>query len=232
MIDGLHPDAAASGKIRVDFELSEGPRKWGRMLDLRRLAPGDLLLFRPAKPDADSISQRITQAQLAAGLHLRHAQWTHAAIYLGDGQYICEANFKNPPHKNGVVMRSVFDYCDGTYAIRARRPKNMTDQQRIRIAIGALTNLGKSYDFRQIANFAVNASREGWMTWFKGLIASSDGPRPPPQSFVCSTLYQDALTYASRGSSVRLGALCTPAQLSASDDFENEDPLLGWLEID
>ena len=232
MTNGLPPDAAVSGKIRVDFELSEGPRKWGRILDLHGLAPGDLLLFRPVNPKTNSISRNITEAQLAAGLHRRHAQWTHAAIYLGDGQNICEANFKNPPHKNGVVIRSVFDYCDGTCAIRARRPKNMTDQQRIRIAVGALTNLGKSYDFLQIVNFAVDASREGWMTWFKGLVGSSGGPRPPPQSFVCSTLYQDALTYASKGSSVRLGALCTPAQLSASDDFETEDPPLGWLEID
>ncbi len=232
MTDGLHPDAAVTGKIRVDFELSEGPRKWGRILDLSALEPGDLLLFRPTKPSTDSISENISKAQLAAGLHVRHAQWTHAAVYLGDGQNVCEANFKSPGQKDGVVIRSVFDYCDGTSAIRARRPKNMTPQQRMRIAIGALTNLGKGYDFRQIVNFAVDASRQGWLVRLKGVFGSSDGPRLPPQSFVCSTLYQDALTYASKGNSVRLGALCTPAQLSASDDFEWNDPPLNWLEIE
>jgi hypothetical protein len=108
----------------------------------------------------------------------------------------------------------------------------MTQQQRIRIAIGALTNLGKGYGFYQIVNFAVDASRQGWLSSLKGLFGSPSGPRYPAQSFVCSTLYQDALTYASRGSSVRLGALCTPAQLSASGDFENNDPPLGWLEIE
>jgi hypothetical protein len=108
----------------------------------------------------------------------------------------------------------------------------MTAQQRIRIIIGALTNLGKSYDFRQIVNFAVDVSKEGWLPWLKGILGSSSGPRPPPQSFVCSTLYQDALTYASKGNSIRLGALCTPAQLSASDDFERDDPPLQWLEIE
>jgi hypothetical protein len=108
----------------------------------------------------------------------------------------------------------------------------MTQQQRIRIAIGALTNLGKGYSFDQIVNFAVDASKEGWLNRLKRVFGSSHGPRPPPQSFVCSTLYQDALTYASRGNSVRLGALCTPAQLSASVDFESNDPPLSWLEIE
>jgi hypothetical protein len=109
---------------------------------------------------------------------------------------------------------------------------NMSPQQRIRIAIGALTSLGKGYSYRQIVDFAVDASQKGWRSWFKGWFGSSRGLRPPPQSFVCSTLYQDALTYASRGNSVRLGALCTPAQLSASADFDNNDPALGWLEIE
>lgn len=232
MTDGLHPDAAATGRVRVDFELGEGPRAWGRILDLSALEPGDLLLFRPITPSSDSISQRITQAQLSAGLHVRHAQWTHAAVYLGDGQNICEANFKAPGQKDGVVIRSVFDYCDGSSAIRARRPRNMTPQQRIRIAIGALTNLGKGYSFNQIVDFAVDASKEGLLAQLKGVFGGRYGPRTPPQSFVCSTLYQDALTYASRGNSVRLGALCTPAQLSASADFEDHDPPLGWLEIE
>jgi len=232
MTDGLHPSVAALGNIRVDFELSDGPRKWGRVLDTSGLEPGDLLLFRPVVPSEDSISQRITRAQLDRGLHMRHAQWTHAAVYLGDGQSICEANFKSPGQKDGVVIRSVFEYCDGASAIRARRPKNMTAQQRLRIAIGALANLGKSYDFRQIVKFAIDASREGWLAGLKGVFGPSDGPKPPAQSFVCSTLYQDALTYASKGNSIRLGALCTPAQLSASDDFEKNEPQLSWLEID
>lgn len=232
MADGLHPDAPVTGRIRVDFELGEGPRTWGRILDLSALEPGDLLLFRPTTPNTDSISQRISQTQLDAGLHIRHAQWTHAAVYLGDGQNICEANFKTPGQKDGVVIRSVFDYCDGTSAVRARRPRGMNPQQRIRIAIGALTNLHKGYSFNQIVSFAVDASKDGWLSRLKGVFGQQRGLRPPPQSFVCSTLYQDALTYASRGSSIRLGPLCTPSQLSASGDFENNDPPLSWLAIE
>src|ERR1700676_86670 len=117
MSDGLLPNVAVAGAIRVDFELSDGPRNWGRIVDLSTLEPGDLLLFRPVNPESDSISQRITAAQLDAGLHRRHAQWTHAAVYLGDGQSVCEANFKTPGQRDGVVIRSVFDYCDGTCAI-------------------------------------------------------------------------------------------------------------------
>jgi hypothetical protein len=232
MSDGLLPSEPIAATVRVDFELGEGPRAWGRILDTSRLEPGDLLLFRPIEPETDSISQQITEAQTNSGLAARHTQWTHAAVYLGDGQSICEANIKMPDRPNGVVMRSVFDYCDGTSAIRARRPTNMNPQQRLRIAIGALTNLGKSYSYNQIARFAVAASRQGPLTWVKGLFGNSSRVRPPPQTFVCSTLYQDALTYASRGTSVRLGALCTPAQLSASIDFEPDDPPLRWLGIE
>lgn len=194
-------------------------------MDLTALEPGDLFLFRPVDPTSDSISQRITQAQSDGGLHKRHAQWTHAAVYLGDGQSICEANFKVPGQENGVTLRSAFDYCDGTYAIRARRPKNMTPQQRLRIAIGALTNLGKSYSFWQIVKFARAATEEGF---WKSL---GRGPQRPPQAFVCSTLYQDAYNFAFQGNAVRLGALCTPAHLSASNDFEQNEPPLHWLEI-
>ena len=144
---GPSSGAAPAGTIRIDRELPKAARDWGRVIDFTALEAGDLLLFRSVNPAADSISRRIMQAQADGGLHQRHAQWTHAAVYLGDGEHICEANFKVPGQPDGVTLRSGFDYCDGEHAIRARRPKNMTPQQRLRIAIGALTNIGRSYAF-------------------------------------------------------------------------------------
>jgi hypothetical protein len=44
-------------------------------------------------------------------------------------------------------------------------------------------------------------------------------------------LYQDAWNYAHSGNTVRLGSFCTPAHLSASPDFERNEPELRWLQI-
>ena len=227
MSDGLLPSAPAAGSRRVDRELPKEARDWGRILDLTALEAGDLILLRLIDPASESISKSIMQAQLDGGLPTRHAQWTHAAVYLGDDENICEANFKVPGNPNGVIVRSAFSYCDGKYAVRARRPKNMTAKQRLRIAIGALTSLGKSYSFLQIVKFA-KAARGG-----QGFLKSlRRGPQLPPQRFVCSTLYQDALNFALQGNTIRMGSLCTPAHLSASDDFEQDDLPLAWLNIE
>jgi len=226
MTDGLLPNEATADTIRVDRELPKEARTWGRIVDLTALEAGDLLLFRPVDPASDSISSSIMRAQIKGGLPSRHAQWTHAAVYLGDDEHICEANFKVPGAANGVIIRSAFAYCDGTHAIRARRPRNMQAKQRLRIAIGALTNLGRGYGFMQIVEFAKAASgdRGFWN-------ALGRGPRAPAQSFVCSTLYQDAYNFAFQGNTVRMGSLCTPAHLSASSDFEEDEPRLRWLGI-
>jgi hypothetical protein len=141
MCDGLLPSQEPTGSIRIDSELPSEARGWGRIVDLTDLDAGDLLLFRPIPPDSDPTSLKIMRSQLKY-LPERHAQWTHAAVYLGDDEHICEANFKVPGSPNGVMIRSAFCYCDGKHAIRARRPSNMTPKQRLRIAIGALQNLG------------------------------------------------------------------------------------------
>jgi len=227
MSDGLLPNTPPAGTRRIDRELPAEARKWGRVLDMSSLEAGDLILTRPFGPELDKISQAIVDAQISAGFHPRHAQWTHAAVYLGDDEHLCEANFKVPGYSAGVMVRSAFTYCDGCYAIRARRPRNMDQKQRLRIAIGALVNIGKSYSFLELIQFG-RAAYSG-----KGLWSTMPrGPRFNVRALLCSTLYQDAYNFAFQGTTIRMGSLCTPAHLSASSDFEADDPPLRWLEIE
>jgi hypothetical protein len=225
MSDGLLPAAPSLRAVQIDRELPPQARKWGRVLDLSGLEAGDLVLTRLVDPASDAISRAIAHAQEAGGLHPRHAQWTHAAVYLGDDEHVCEANFKIAGHRSGVFIRSVFEYCDGSHAIRARRPRGMSQQQRLRIAIGALTNLGSGYSFLQLWQFYRAASTGSFWE------SARRGPRIRTRALVCSTLYQDAYNFAFQGSNVRVRSMCTPAHLSASSDFEAADPALGWLDI-
>ena len=124
-------------------------------------------------------------------------------------------------------MRSAFDYCDGTFAIRARRPRDMNAKQRLRIAIGAMTSLREGYGFLQLIQLW-RVARSGRGFWGG---SGARGPRIRTGALVCSTLYQDAYNFAFTGDTIRLGSLCTPAHLSASSAFEQNDPQLSWLEI-
>jgi hypothetical protein len=226
MSEGLLPSEEPAGSVRVDRELPEEARTWGRIVDLDALEPGDLLLFRSTIPEPDLVSRAIVEAQRKV-LPERHAQWTHVAVYLGDGEHLCEANFKVPGISNGVVMRSTYCYCDGLHAIRARRPKNMDSKTRLRIAIGALANLRAGYAFQEIVAFAkaVNSGRSWPWNALRRI------PDSHARAFVCSTLYQDAYNFALQGNTIRLGARCMPAHLSASPDFEDDEPPLRWLAI-
>ena len=122
-------------------------------------------------------------------------------------------------------MRSIHHYCDGETALRARRPKDMTDRQRIGIALGAVRRMRDGYSFRDVINFAL-AAYSGRGFWEGG-----GQQQIRPSALVCSTLYQDAFNFALKGNVVRMGSLCTPAHLSASNDFEAVDPVLSWLGI-
>ena len=226
MYDGLLPSDAPVGTVRVDRALPPEPRNWGRILNLDNLEAGDLLLFRSTDLESDTISRTITDAQLEGGFGQPHAQWTHAAVYLGDGEHICEANCFVDGLPNGVILRSAFVYCDGKNAIRARRPKDMNAKERIRIAIGALTNLGKGYSWGEIYRFWRTA-RSGRGFWD----ATTSGPSIATRALVCSTLYQDALAFASHGDSIKIKPWCTPAHLSSSGDFEDDEPSLNWIAI-
>jgi hypothetical protein len=223
--DGLTPDVAPTRIMRADRELPPEARCTGRMLDTTRLRPGDLILTRPSKPNDDPIGRRISKAQENGGFVQRHARWTHAAVYLGDGEHICEASVSLFPPRAKIHMCSIHKFCDGKRVIRARSPKGFTAEQRIRLALGAMTNLEKRYDFSLIAQFYLIA--------FTGRVFSNmpKKARMRTSTLVCSTLYQDAYSFAVDGGAVTTGSFCTPAHLSASDLFEENEPPLEWMGI-
>ena len=221
--DGLLPSDAAVGRIAVDRQLPPCSREWGRLLDTKNLLPGDLLLFRSINPDR--VSSGISSAQAQGGLAVCHAQWTHAAVYLGDGEHICESTFKERGMRWGVNIRSVHHYCNKEYAIRARRPIVTDEKQRISIAVGAMARLSNRYNFFDIIRFK-KAAQKGLFRFagMKSVPISTD-------AVVCSTLYQDALSFSFHGLRSVHGFAATPAHLSASTDFEAVDPALNWIEI-
>src|SRR5260370_8231833 len=90
MSDGLLPSKRPAGTIRIDRELPKEAHDWGRVVDLRALDAGDLLLFRPVEPAPDSISNLIMKPQIQGRFHKRHAQATHAALSSVHDQNVCE----------------------------------------------------------------------------------------------------------------------------------------------
>lgn len=222
MRDGLTPDVESLDSVAVEQELPPVARQWGRILKTSGLLPGDLVLVRSMKPDRTS--RAIHQAQTDGGFPERHAQWTHAAVYLGDDEHVCEANVKEENVRWGVDMRSIFHYCDGVHALKVRRPIVRNERQRIRIVIGALLHVGKRYSLLEVLSFA-KAAASG-----KGFWQNGRKRRIRPRALVCSTLYQDAYNYSFTGTTVRMGSLCTPAHLSSSRDLEDVDDI-GWLNL-
>ena len=209
----------------MEYEIPTCARTWGRIVDTSNLLPGDLVLTRLVNPD--SISNYIVEAQKSGGFPPRHAQWTHAAVYLGDGEHICEANFKVAGLRAGVNIRSIFDYCDGQYALKVRRPIVTDERQRIGIAIEAVRRVNTGYSFSDLFHYwrAANSGHGFWRSPAHHIPFST---RP----LLCSTLYQEVYATATTGTAIKLARFCTPAHLSSDRLFETSLPAINWLTLE
>lgn len=196
-------------------------RQFGKFFDTRNWRAGDLLLTRESA--SDRVGAAIKSAQLKGGYRESDAQWTHAAMYLGDGLTVCEATFSLWPIRTGVQITPLWDYC-GDHCVRLRRPKAITTSEEAWLmAIRALTNIRKDYDFLYIVKLAWQAHR-GYGFW------SQDRKVPIRGSaLVCSTLYADAYTFQSKRVLGENNGYCTPAYLSQCTDFDDLD--IRWRPI-
>ena len=217
------PDDPCTSKCSSRLALPAETRKFGRVVDCSALLAGDLILTRPHGEKSELVSRKIVEAQARAYSPL-DAQWTHAALWLGDGENICEANFGVPGRKGGVMIRSINEYADGAHAIKVRRPKGLNAQQCARVATGAVGNLKQSYDFLFLL-------RLGWTAWRGQGLHDKNGSRVPvgANALVCSTLYADALAYGAN-IAVAGNGVCVPALLSCSPLFDDTVPI-SWLQL-
>jgi hypothetical protein len=70
------------------------------------------------------------------------AQWQHAAVYIGEG-YVVEATL------HGVRYAPIFPYLGG-HRLRLRRPLDLSDDDRWKIAIQACVRSNERYAMRSI----------------------------------------------------------------------------------
>jgi hypothetical protein len=118
----LNPDRPARNRIVLHRAIPDAARNFGKLVDTTALSPGDLLLTRELEPDA--ISTSISDVQARGGYHPNDGRWSHAAMYLGDGDNIVEATFNNLADAS-VRITSLGEYCDGKHSLRFRRPKRI-----------------------------------------------------------------------------------------------------------
>jgi hypothetical protein len=218
----LHPGMPATARIKVPRAVDPEARAFGKLVDCASLQPGDLLLSQELHPDA--VSKLISKVQLNGGYSEEDAQWTHAAMYLGDGANVIEATFDSIFTSGSVRITSLDNYCQGKYLLRFRRSKHVLNAQNgWALCIRALTHLKQPYSFAHAAKL-----------WWDVVIRKCGfydpaSQRPTSKAAICSTLYADAHHEATRRRLGEIGGVCVPAWLSVSDEFS--DVAVGWAQI-
>jgi hypothetical protein len=218
----LHPQADARGEMRAFRALSRSTRTFGKLIDTSALAAGDLFLTRELAPDG--ISNLITEVQSQGGYGHLDSRWTHAAMYVGDGEHLVEATFDSLTAGGSVRLTRLDEYCEGTHVLRVRRSKFLTNERDgWRVCVRAMSRLRTGYSFKLAVSL-----------WFQVVVKGrsfNDETRRMQisQAVVCSTLYADAYNEATRRSLGEVSGICVPAWLSISDEFD--DVRTEWLTI-
>jgi hypothetical protein len=146
----LHPVVPATARIKAPRAINPEARAFGKLVDCAPLQPGDLLLSQELHPDV--VSKVIAKVQLNGGYSEQDAQWTYAAMYLGDGVNVIEATFDSVFSSGSVRITSLDHYCQGKYALRFRRSKHVLSAQNgWLLCIRALTRLKQPYSFAHAA---------------------------------------------------------------------------------
>jgi hypothetical protein len=180
-------------------------QKFGYFLDLRKLLPGDLILFSAQKPNF--VQRRIRAVQTIGGFGPDHARWEHAAVYIGSGA-VCEAT------GSGVGVGDLFTRIE-TSKIRVRRNPNLSNDERWMLVVHALKQKNYAYGMWSIATLIVG-SRFGYWKHKSGPISF------PHRTYICSQLYGDSHVAAS-GTVLCLNqtGIATPAGLSMDTTLQD-----------
>ncbi|RSZ59826.1 hypothetical protein HF313_13925 [Massilia atriviolacea] len=214
----LKPDDKAVGRFIVQGPLSQKELSLGKVIDLSRLLPGDLVLVSACHPGF--VGRSIQKVQERGGYMREHAVWQHAALYIGKG-VICEAN------RNGVRRDMLSKYV-GDHHLRFRRNPHLTVPERYELAIHALASQGISYDFREIIRLW-KAARFGFGNSTKANVQLL-GKQYPKRATICSQLYADCHVSVTKTVIGNLdGGETTPACLSMTALLV--DVPVTWLEI-
>jgi hypothetical protein len=219
----LRPEAKPKANVVVRRAIKPETRSFGKVLDCTPLQPGDLLLSHDLIPDA--VSNLIAKIQIDGGYHHSDARWTHAAMYLGDGENVVEATFETLFSGGSVRITSVDDYCQGSHTLRFRRSRYVQgSEDGWRLVVRALSRLRQPYDFLQAARL-----------WWDVAVRKSgfyDGRnrRTTSEAVICSTLYAEAYNEVTRRTLGEIGGVCVPAWLSIDDEFEDVE--VNWAKLD
>lgn len=143
----LSPNDAPTGEA-VDWDTSDACLSLGKAPDVGLIEPGDVILFAPIKPAFHQRAIMRAQRTMPAA-----SQWTHAAVAF-DRNRIVEAVVKG-----GVVCGDLFNSC-ADYKILVRRPSELTEVERMRFVIEAMSNITTPYNIGYAIRIAL--ARTAW----------------------------------------------------------------------
>lgn len=208
----LDPNSIADASREVSIPLlSPKTRKFGYVPAIDQLLPGDLVLY----SESDFVARLIDNWQRRAGFSNDDARWSHAAVYLDDG-FVVEAI-----PKGGVVQRSIYEGIPSGL-MRFRRLVGLSDIDRYRIALRALSRLGRSYSISRVPKLSLSLGRGLW-----NRVAAPD----EKGIVICSQIYHDSIVEITRSylDQCPVDAAVTPAHLSYSGSMIDLE--IGWLRL-
>jgi hypothetical protein len=198
--------------------LPKAVRKLGYIPDCDRMRPGDLILFGavPGKVKHLKDMLGIPAVQEHGGYARNDARWYHAALFLGIGFDMIEANVVR-----GVRRANLLDRLPH-HLIRVRRPCGTNEANGWRMALHAALMQGRPYSPATIGRLAGRA--------FGGFWRHATDSAHARDALVCSQLYADAFQAAFDVTLMnRQAGEVTPAFLSACDRLEDVDA--GWRRL-
>lgn len=198
--------------------LPKAVRKLGHIPDWELLRPGDLILFAsvPGKVKRLKDALGIPAIQERGGYASADARWFHAAVFLGVGFDVVEANMIH-----GVRVASLLERLPD-HLIRVRRSREWTEASGWRMALHAALMRGRPYSASTIARLAQRAMSGYWKH-------ATDSAHAR-EALVCSQLYADAFQAAFDLTLMNQQAgEVTPAFLSASERLVDIE--IGWRRI-